>query len=80
MSLKKLRKRRTELYDELYDLHYAELNPDMYLLKRNEIEHTIACIDESIEIEERMLPFKWMLYGFIVIAVGLLIWAYAVSK
>ncbi len=80
MRLKKLKQRRKDLFNELYDLHYAEPSPAMYMMKRHEIEHEIACIEEAIEVEEMMLPFKYTLYGFIVIAVGLLIWAYAVSK
>lgn len=80
MSIKKLKKRKQELFEELYDLHYAEPNPDMYTLKRSEIEYQIACIEETIEIEKRMTPLKWMLYGFIFIAIGMLIWAYIKSK
>jgi len=80
MRIKKLKQRRKDLFNELYDLHHAEPNPAMYIMKRHEIEHEIACIEEAIDLEKTMAPFKWTLYGFIVIAVGLLIWAYAVSK
>ncbi len=80
MNLKKLRKRRSELLNELYDLHHAEANPHMYILRRNEIEHKIVSLEDAIEIEQKMLPFKYMLYVFIGVAVGILVWAYAVSK
>lgn len=80
MRLKKLKQRRRDLFDELYDLHYAEPTPAMYKMKRHEIEHEIACIEEAIEVEEMMLPFKYTFIGFIVIVIGMLIWAFAVSK
>jgi len=80
MSIKKLEKRKEELLDELYMLHFAEPSPELYMQKRNEIEHEIVCIEDEIDLEKKMLPMKWMLYGFILIAIGMLIWAYAVSK
>jgi hypothetical protein len=78
--IKKLEKRKEELLDELYMLHFAEPSPEIYMQKRHEIEHEIVCIEEGIEIEKKMLPFKYTLYGFIAIAIGMLIWAFAVSK
>lgn len=80
MSIKKLEKRKEKLLDELYMLHFAEPSPELYMQKRNEIEHEIVCIEDEIDLEKKMLPMKWMLYGFILIAIGMLIWAYAVSK
>ncbi|MEY4331543.1 MAG: hypothetical protein RLZZ196_281 [Bacteroidota bacterium] len=80
MRIKKLEQRKDQLLDDLYMLHFAEPSPELYMQKRHEIEHEIACIEEGIEIEKKMLPFKYMLYGFIMIAIGLLMWAYAVSK
>ena len=80
MRIKKLKERKQQLLDELYDLHHGEPSRKVYEQRRSEIEYEIACIEEAIELETKMLPFKWTLYGFIVIAVGLLIWAYAVSK
>jgi hypothetical protein len=48
--------------------------------RRNEIEHEIVCIEEAIELEKTMAPFKWTLYGFIVVAFCMLLWAYLKSK
>jgi hypothetical protein len=78
--IKKLKQKVEQLQDELYELHFAEPNPQMYQQRRSEIEYEIACLEEAIDIEKRMAPFKYMLYGFIVIAVGLLVWAYLKSK
>lgn len=78
--VRKLKKRILELQEELYDLHYAEPNPEMYMQRRSEIEYKIACLEDTIDFEKKMTPFKWMLYGFIVCAFGLLLWAYLKSK
>jgi hypothetical protein len=78
--IKTLEKRKDELQDELYMLHFAQPSPEVYMQRRNEIEYEIVCIEEAIELEKSMAPFKWMLYGFIVCAFGLLLWAYLKSK
>lgn len=80
MSIRKLEKRKKELFDELYDLHFAEPSTKVYQQKRSEIEYQIASIEDDIDFEKKMLPFKYMLYAFIVIAIGLLMWAYIASK
>jgi hypothetical protein len=78
--IKTLEKRKDELFDELYMLHFAEPSPEVYMQRRSEIEYKIACLEDTIEFEKKMAPFKWMLYGFIVCAFGLLLWAYLKSK
>ena len=78
--IKNLKKRKQELFDELYDLHHGEPSRMVYEQRRNEIEYEIACIEEGIELETNMLPMKYALYGFIVVACALLVWAYVVSK
>ena len=61
-------------------LHFAEPSPEVYMQRRSEIEYKIACLEDTLEFEKKMAPFKWMLYGFIVCAFGLLLWAYFKSK
>ena len=80
MSLKKLEQKRKNLFDELYDLHHAEPNQAMYIQKRNEIEHEIACLEEAIELEKRMAPFKWVLYAFVVIISVMFVYACIMIK
>ena len=80
MRIKKLKQRKENLQNELYELHFTKPTREMYMQRRNEIEHEIVCIEEAIELEKSMAPFKWTLYGFIIISVGLLVWAYLKSK
>lgn len=48
--MRKLKQRKVQLQDELYDLHFCEPSPEMYRQRRSEIEYEIACIEEAIEI------------------------------
>lgn len=78
--VRNLKKKIDRLNDELYDLHYAEPSPEMYMQRRSEIEYKIACLEDTIHFEKKMAPFRWTLYGFIVVAFGMLLWAYLKSK
>lgn len=41
----------------------------------SDIEYKIACLEDKLDFENRVLPFKIMLYGFIAIATGIVTWA-----
>ena len=76
MSMRKLKEELDDLKYELYDLHHIEPNPTMYVQKRDELEYKIACLEERIEMEQKLNPFRIMLFGFIIIACGIVIWTY----
>ena len=78
--IRKLDQKIDRLHDELYELHFAEPSPEIYMQRRSEIEYQIACLEDAIEFEKKMAPFRWTLYAFIVCAFGLLLWAYLKSK
>jgi len=69
---------------EIEDLHTYEPNETWYRMRRDELELRIAHLEsivDNIQQEERMLrPLKYMLYGFIIAAILLLVWAYVKSK
>lgn len=76
MSMRKLEEELDKLKDELYMLHFAEPSPEVYQQRRHEIEYKIACLEERIEIEKKLNPLRWMLFAFMIIACGMLLWAY----
>jgi hypothetical protein len=55
--MKKLQRKLEALQDELYDLHFIA-SPEVYQQKRADIEFQIVLIEEAIELEKKMLPFK----------------------
>lgn len=80
MTVKKLKEQLKETQQELYDLHLAEPSEVYYNKKRSELEYAIAALENEIDLEKTMTPLKYMLYGFIIVTMGLLTWAYAVSN
>ena len=67
--MRKLKQRRIQLQDELYDLHFCEPSPEMYKQRRSEIEYELACIEEAIELEKKFEPMRLGLMIFTAIAV-----------
>jgi hypothetical protein len=64
--MRKLKQRRNQLQDELYELHFAEPSPEVYRQRRSEIEYELATVEEALEFEEKLNPMR---IGIIVFAV-----------
>ena len=76
MKLRKLQKKLVETQQELYDLHLNEPSEVYYKNKRSELEYAIAALEDEIIFEKQMLPFQIALIGFVVISLGLFVYAY----
>ena len=74
MSMRRLTQRLEELETELCELHLAKPSQEQYMQRRSEIEYEIACIEEQIELEERMKPFRITLMVFVGIVVCMIIY------
>ena len=73
--MRKLKQRKVQLQDELYDLHFCEPSPEMYRQRRSEIEYELACIEEAIELEEKFEPMRVGLIIFAAIAAVTVLYA-----
>jgi hypothetical protein len=79
MKLRNLKKKLRETQQELYDLHLDEPGPYYYLQRREELEYAIASLEDEIEFEKKMLPFQYALIAFVVVALGLFVYAYSAT-
>ena len=46
----------------------------------SDINYKIVALEDILDFKTRMLPYKIMLYGFIMISIGLLVWTFVLSK
>ena len=76
MKVKKLRKKLKETQQELYDLHLNEPSEVYYKKRREELEFAIVVLEDEIYFEKKMLPFHIALVAFVVISLGLFVYAY----
>lgn len=66
MTMSNLKNQKYKAQNELYTLHIQESNPEMYKLRRDELEWEIVCIENAIASKQQMKPFKNVLILFIV--------------
>jgi len=83
-KLKQLKERRDLYQIALEDLHMSEPSETWYKISRDDLESKIVMIENTIyDIEHTqkiMRPFFWTTVGFIVVSIGLLIYAYVQHK
>jgi hypothetical protein len=65
--MKKLEKKLEALQNELYELHFIA-SSEVYQQRRADIEYQIVLVEEAIELEKKMLPFK-ITFGVACIAI-----------
>ena len=75
MNLSKLKNKKYKAQDELYTLHFIETNPEAYKLRRAELEWEIVCLEDEIQHQELMKPFKIVLGLFCIATVVILIYS-----
>lgn len=46
----------------------------------SDIDYKIVALEDILDFKTRMLPYKIMLYGFIMISIGLLVWTFVLNK
>jgi cob(I)alamin adenosyltransferase len=56
--MKKLQRKLEALQNELYDLHFTAASQAYYIQRRSDIEYQIVLVEEAIELERKMLPFR----------------------
>ena len=79
MKVRKLKEQLKETQQELYDLHLDEPSHVYYKNRRSELEYAIVALEDEIEFELKMLPFQLALIGFVVVSLGLFVYAYVAT-
>lgn len=73
MSIKQLRKEIEALKNEIYELSYADTSPELRRVRKEELEYKIFDLEQELEFELKMRPFKWMFIGCTIICSGILL-------
>lgn len=71
MKVKKLKEKLEDANHELYELHFTSASPEAYKIRREQLEWEIVCLENEIEHQEHMRPFKIVLVLFIIAVIGI---------
>lgn len=83
MNRKEIKNKIAQLEHQRKEILYSDFRgkgAEYASMAISDIECQIVALEDMLDFERRMLPFKIMLYGFIVVALGLLLWAFLVKK
>jgi hypothetical protein len=64
------------LYEERLDsIHDTDADPDIKAMCQSNVQYEIVKLEEEIQDEKNMLPFKYLLGVFMVAVLGLIIYS-----
>jgi hypothetical protein len=56
--MKKLEQKLEALQNELYELHFTAASSEVYKQRRADLEFQIAIVEDAIELEKKIIPFR----------------------
>ncbi len=71
---KQIDKLKAEKDEILYNQKYYGLQAEYASLAVSDIEFKIACLEDQLDFESRMINFKVLLYGSFIVSMGIFIW------
>jgi cob(I)alamin adenosyltransferase len=73
--MKKLKQKLEALQNELYDLHFTAASSEVYKQRRAELEFQIATLENAIELEKKIVPFR-VTFGVACVAIVVILIIY----
>ena len=73
--MKKLKQKLEALQNELYDLHFTAASSEVYKQRRAELEFQIATLEDAIELEKKIVPFR-VTFGVACVAIVVILIIY----
>ena len=78
-KLDKLQKQRRDIMSLIDAAYYSSADPEIVMLRVNDLQWDLDIVEKEIEEERVMVPFKWGLAAFIVFSMGLIIYKLILS-
>ena len=75
-EIRRLEKLRDQYQARLDSIHDADADPSVKAVYQSDLQYHIVKIEALIQHEKDMMPLKYMLLGFIVAVIGLIIYFY----
>jgi hypothetical protein len=73
IKMKKLIQHRNGLVDRLNSVHDADYDPNIKAVYQSDLQYELMKVENEIDFEMSMRPFRWMLATFVVVVILLFI-------
>jgi hypothetical protein len=75
-KIRELEELKAQYQARLDSIHDADADPSVKAVYQSDLQYHIVKIEALIQHEKDMMPLKYMLLGFIVAVIGLIIYFY----
>ena len=73
-TLKNLKELKKAYEDRLASVYETDADPDIIAVYISDLQYAITCIENEIEFEKMLMPFKYMLAAFIIFSITLILY------
>lgn len=72
-TIKGLKEIKKTYEDRLASVYEADADPDIIAIHISDLQYNIACLENQIEFEQKLMPLKYMLGAFIIFCIILIL-------
>jgi hypothetical protein len=73
-NIKNLQEQKLDILNRLDSIHDVDADPNVKAVYQSDLQFKLLVIEDAIDFEKRMLPFKYTLVGFAIAVVCMLIY------
>jgi hypothetical protein len=73
-KITRLEETKLDILNRLDSIHDVDADPNVKAVYQSDLQYKLWCIEEAIDFEKSMLPFKYTLVGFVIAVVCMLIY------
>jgi len=77
---KRLLKLRAEVQERLDSIHDTDADPNIKAVYQSDLQFKIVSIEDEIDFERRMVPFKATLVGFVIAVVAIALYFLTIKQ
>lgn len=75
-KIKELEAIKADVQQRLDNIHDADADPSVKAVYQSDLQYKLMCIDDAIDFERMMLPFKYTLIAFVVAVLALIMYCF----
>lgn len=73
-NIKNLQEQKLDILNRLDSIHDVDADPNVKAVYQSDLQFKLLVIEDAIDFEKRMLPFKYTLVGFVIAIVCMIIY------
>lgn len=72
--INKLEAEKADILERLDNIHDTDADPNYKAIYQCDLQYRLVCVEDEIDSERTLMPFKYMLVGFVIAVVSILVY------